>query len=102
MTRASRSKVSTGNTTLRVPRTPTHRASTRGIDSRAIVAREVQLQCTHDFGGNLILNREHIGQRAIPTLRPFLEARCGVNELRGHSQLLSRAAHAAFHNRCHI
>jgi hypothetical protein len=54
-----------------------------------------RLDCGHYRCGYLILDREHVLNSAIVTLRPDVIASRGINELRDNADPAAAAAHAA-------
>jgi len=62
------------------------------------VAEQLHAQLAHDFGGDLILDGEHVVEVPVPGFRPEMRIRVHLDELGRDAYLVARLANAAFEN----
>ena len=66
-----------------------------------LLRRQRDRECRNDVVGNGVLNREHVGDRAIVAIGPEMPTGRGIDELRIDPHLPPRPAHAALENVLH-
>ncbi len=71
------------------------------IDVAGDVAGEHDLQHADDGSGQVVLDRQQVFPVAVIGLRPDPIARIGVDELRGHAQVIALPAHTALQDVAH-
>ena len=68
----------------------------RAGQSQPLRLQQPDLQGRHDAAGDLVLDREDVGQRAVVALGPDLTARGAVDQPDGETEPVAGTAHAAF------
>src|ERR1700730_8723606 len=62
---------------------------------------QARLDRTDDGQRDLVLKGEDIVRLSVVTLGPYMRSGCGINELPGYADAISRLAHAAFEHIAH-